>query len=69
MVNKLGIKEEQGILSGNGSGGEIKGVASDMPAFSLSTFYVEKPNMFDALVAGYSQIVSTSEMAYRPNLY
>jgi HK97 family phage major capsid protein len=68
MVNKLGIKEEQGILSGNGSGGEIKGVASDMPAFSLSTFYVEKPNMFDALVAGYSQIVSTSEMAYRPNL-
>ncbi len=24
--------------------------------------------MFDALVAGYSQIVSTSEMAYRPNL-
>ena len=68
MVNKLGIKEEQGILSGNGSDGEIKGVASDMPAFSLSTFHVEKPNMFDALVAGYSQIVSTSEMAYRPNL-
>lgn len=68
MVNKLGIKEEQGILSGNGSSGEIKGVASDMPAFSLSTFYVEKPNMFDALVAAYSQIVSTSEMAYRPNL-
>lgn len=69
MVNKLGIKEEQGILSGDGSSGEIKGVASDMPAFSLSTFYVEKPNMFDALVAAYSQIVSTSEMAYRPNLY
>lgn len=68
MVNKLGIKEEQGILSGKGSDGEIKGVASDMPAFSLSAFHVEKPNMFDALVAGYSQIVSTSEMAYRPNL-
>lgn len=68
MVNKLGIKEEQGILSGKGSEGEIKGVASDMPAFSISTFHVEKPNMFDALVAAYSQIVSTSEMAYRPNL-
>ena len=68
MVNKLGIKEEQGILSGKGSNGEIKGVASDMPAFSLPTFDVEKPNMFDALVAAYSQIVSTSEMAYRPNL-
>lgn len=68
MVNKLGIKEEQGILEGTGSSGEIKGVAADMPAFSLTNFYIERANMFDALVASYSQIVSTSEMAYRPNL-
>lgn len=68
MVNKLGLKEEQGILSGTGTGGEIKGVASDMPAFSLTNFYVEKANFFDALVASYSQIYSTSQMAYRPNL-
>lgn len=68
MVNKLGIKEEQGILSGAGTSGEIKGVAADMPAFSLTNFYIDRANMFDALVAAYSQIVSTSEMAYRPNL-
>ena len=68
MINKLGLKEENGILSGRGSAGEIKGVGTDMPAFSLDSFKVEKPNMFDALVAAYAQIVSTSEMSYRPNL-
>jgi len=68
MINKIGIKEEQGILNGTGTGGEIKGVASDMPAFSLTGFNVDKANMFDALVASYSQIISASEMAYRPNL-
>lgn len=68
MVNKLGLKEESGILDGSGSSGEIKGVATDMPAYSLDNLEVEKPNMFDALVAAYTQIVSTSEMSYRPNL-
>ena len=68
MINKLGLKEENGILSGSGSKGEIKGVGTDMPAFSLDSFKIEKPNMFDALVAAYAQIVSTSEMSYRPNL-
>lgn len=68
MINKLGIKEELGILEGSGEDEEIKGVAADMPAFSLTGFNVEKANMFDALVASYSQIVSMSEMAYRPNL-
>lgn len=68
MINKLGIKEEKGILDGTGSDGEIKGVASDMPAFSLTSLKVESPNEFDALVAAYTQIVSVSEMAYRPNL-
>ena len=68
IVNKIGLKEEKGILDGSGSSGEIKGVASDMPAFSLSGFAVDRANMFDALVSAYSQIISTSEMAYRPNL-
>lgn len=68
MINKLGIKEEKGILDGTGADGEIKGVASDMPAFSLTSLKVESPNEFDALVAAYTQIVSVSEMAYRPNL-
>lgn len=68
MINKLGLKEEDGILNGTGSSGQIKGVAADMPAFSLTGFTVDKANMFDAIVAAYSQIISTSEMAYRPNL-
>lgn len=68
MINKLGIKEEKGILDGTGADGEIKGVASDMPVFSLTSLKVESPNEFDALVAAYTQIVSVSEMAYRPNL-
>lgn len=68
MINKLGLKEEDGILNGTGSSGQIKGVAADMPAFSLDSFVVDKANMFDSLVAAYSQIISTSEMAYRPNL-
>lgn len=68
MVNKLGLKEEDGILNGSGTGGEIKGVAADFPAFALDNLEVEKPSDFDALVASYTQVVSTSEMNYRPNL-
>jgi HK97 family phage major capsid protein len=68
MVNKIGIKEENGILNGSGTGGEIKGVAVDMPAFALDGLEVEKGNEFDAIVAAYTQVVATSEMNYRPNL-
>lgn len=68
MINKLGLVEEQGILSGTGSDGQIKGVSSDMPGFSLTlTDKISKANMFDAIVAAYTQIISTSNMAYRPN--
>lgn len=68
MVNKIGIKEEDGILNGSGTGGEIKGVAADMPAFALDGLEVEKGNEFDAIVSAYTQVVATSEMNYRPNL-
>lgn len=68
MVNKIGLKEEQGILNGSGTGGEIKGIGSDMPAFALTNLEVDSPNKFDAIVAAYTQVVSDSEMAYRPNL-
>lgn len=68
MINKLGLVEEQGILNGTGSDGEIKGIASDMPGFSLTmTDKVARANMYDAIVACYTQIESTSNMAYRPN--
>lgn len=68
MVNKIGIKEEDGILNGSGTGGEIKGVAADMPAFALDGLEVEKGNEFDVIVAAYTQVVATSDMNYRPNL-
>lgn len=68
IINRIGLAEEAGILSGTGADGQIKGVGSDMPGFSLSTFKIEKANAYDAIVAAYTQIVSTSDMAYRPNL-
>ena len=68
IINRIGLAEEAGILSGTGADGQIKGVASDMPGFSLGTFKIEKANAYDAIVAAYTQIVSTSNMAYRPNL-
>lgn len=69
LLNKLGLKEEQGILDGSGSDGEIKGIAGDIPGFALTGINsITNANEFDALVAAYTQIVSNSEMAYRPNL-
>lgn len=68
MINKIGLAEEKGILSGTGTDGEIKGVASDMPAFSLTiSKKIPNANYYDAIVACYTQIVSVSNMAYRPN--
>lgn len=68
MINKIGLAEEKGILSGTGTNGEIKGVATDMPAFSLTVSKkIPNANYYDAIVACYTQIVSVSNMAYRPN--
>lgn len=68
IINRIGLKEEEGILSGTGSGGQIKGIRSDIPRFSLTDLKVEKPNTYDVIVGMYTQIVSMSNMAYRPNL-
>lgn len=68
IINRIAISEELGILEGTGADGQIKGVLSDMPAFSLTGLDIERANMYDAIVAGYTQIISTSNMAYRPNL-
>lgn len=68
IINKIGLKEEDGIFNGTGSGGQIKGVGDSIPAFSLTGIEVSKsPNMYDAIVAAYTQIVSVSNMAYSPN--
>ena len=68
IINRIGLAEEEGILNGTGEGGQIKGVATDMPGFSLGTFKIEKANTYDVIVAAYTQVVSVSNMAYRPNL-
>lgn len=68
IINRIGLAEEEGILNGTGADGQIKGVASDMPGFSLGTFKIEKANTYDVIVAAYTQVVSVSNMAYRPNI-
>lgn len=68
IINRIGLAEEDGILNGTGSDGQIKGVAADMPGFSLDTFKIEKANTYDVIVAAYTQVVSVSNMAYRPNI-
>ena len=68
IINRIGLAEEEGILNGTGEGGQIKGVAADMPGLSLGTFKIEKANTYDVIVAAYTQVVSVSHMAYRPNI-
>lgn len=68
IIYKIGVAEEEGILFGSGSDGEIKGVFSDIPEYSLTSVKVASPNNFDAIVAAYTQIVSTSKRNYSPNL-
>ena len=68
IINRIGLAEENGILNGSGAGGEIRGVASDMPAFGLASFKVASPSYVDAIVAAYTQIVTNSNNAYKPNL-
>ncbi|KAA6348647.1 hypothetical protein EZS27_003880 [termite gut metagenome] len=68
IISRIGIKEEDGILNGTGAGGEIVGVLPSVPGFVLTDLTVPTPNMYDAIVASYTQIVSTSKMNYRPNL-
>lgn len=68
IIYKIGVAEEEGILFGSGSNGEPKGVFSDIPEYSLTSVKVDNPNNFDAIVAAYTQIVSTSKRNYAPNL-
>lgn len=67
LFNKVDQKEEDGIMNGDGQDGEIVGVADQFPAFSLTGLSVTSPNMYDAIVAAYTQIVSVSGMNYAPN--
>lgn len=68
IIYKIGVKEEEGILFGTGQNGEVKGVFTDIPEFTLTGLKVDTPNYYDALIAAYTQIVSVSKQNYAPNL-
>lgn len=70
IINKIGLKEEVGILTGSGNSGEIKGLvtAGSLPAFNLTTVKIASPSIIDAIVAAYTQIVNNSEQHYVPNV-
>lgn len=68
LIYRIGLTEEEGILRGTGQDGEIKGILDSIPGFVLANYQVKRANKYDAIVAAYTQIVSTSNMAYRPNL-
>lgn len=68
IINRIGLAEEIGILTGDGTNGKVKGIASVVPGFSLTSLKIKHANTYDAIVAAYTQILSVSEMSYRPNL-
>ena len=37
IISRIGLAEEEGILNGTGTGGQVQGVAKTMPGFSLSS--------------------------------
>lgn len=68
IINRIGLAEEIGILTGDGTNGKVKGIASVVPGFSLTSLKIKHANTYDAIVAAYTQILSVSKMSYRPNL-
>ena len=68
IINRVGDAEEEGIMFGSGTNGEIKGVFTNIPEYTLTGLKVKEPNYFDAIVAAYTQVVSVSKMNYAPNL-
>lgn len=68
IINRIGLAEEIGILTGDGTNGKVKGIASVVPGFSLTSLNIKHANTYDAIVAAYTQILSVSDMSYRPNL-
>lgn len=68
IINRIGNEEERGILFGDGLDGEIQGVFTSIPEYTLTTIKVDSPNKFDAIVAAYTQVVSVSKMNYMPNV-
>lgn len=68
LIDQIGYKEDVEILSGNGSSGHLVGIGSSLPGYTLTGLTVANPNLFDALVAAYTQIRKSGYGAYAPNV-
>lgn len=66
LFNSLEAVIETGILDGNGSGGNIAGVASTMPGYTLQGIETTNATYYDAIVAAYTQIKSSSFGSFTP---
>lgn len=66
LASQIRAKSENDILSGDGAGGGIVGVESNMPGYTLDTIKVANPNTFDAIVAAATQIKSSAMGAFTP---
>jgi HK97 family phage major capsid protein len=67
IINRIDAVEEDKIMNGIGTNGEIKGIKDQLPAYTLTGLTATDANMYDAIVAAYTQIVSVSGMNYSPN--
>lgn len=65
IINKVDLKEEDGILNGSGSGNDPVGITNVASAFTLVGIETENPNNMDAIIAAYTQLLS---LEYQPNV-
>lgn len=66
IFNQIDKATENGILFGSGEAGTLTGVTKKMPAFTLTGASVSSPQMYDAVVAAYTQVLSGSYGQYVP---
>lgn len=66
LASQIRAKSENDILSGDGAGGGIVGVESNMPGYTLGTIKVNNPNTFDAIIAAATQVKSSAMGAFTP---
>lgn len=66
-IDQIGLKESYGILNGSGSGGEITGVTSSMPAYTMTGHAVATPNYWDAIYAAMAQINKNTYFNFKAN--
>lgn len=64
IINKIDLKEENGILFGTGGSNDPVGITDVASAYTLSGIVVNNANNYDAIIAGYTQLIS---LEHNPN--